>query len=510
MTSVDERRSVELRSERAHVRPPSSRRDELRESRVLRSTWQQAYHRRVVVTDTLVIIAAVVLAHAVRFGENSDLQAGSSIGISYVTVSVALVIGWTAFLAVFGARSPRIIGTGAEEYRRILSATMRLFGVVAIVSLLFRVDFARGYLAIALPVGLAGLLVARKSWRGWSRRNKAAGRFTTSVIVVGSHSAATAMASSFERDGSTGCQVVGACVPGYGGAGTLDVDGHRIPVLGDEHSVVAAMQSTGADMVAVTATEHLGAEGMKRLLWEMDPYGVDLVVAPGVADIAGPRLTLQPVGDLPLLHVQKPRYQGATRFTKTAFDMCFAALALIAVSPLLAVIALLVKLDSAGPVLYRSERMGLDGKPFRMIKFRTMIVDADKHLASLLAENESDGGVLFKMRHDPRVTRVGRVLRRYSLDELPQFVNVLRREMSVVGPRPPLRREVETYDGHVRRRLLVRPGVTGLWQVSGRSDLTWEESVRLDLSYVENWSMTQDMLIILRTLRAVVGSDGAY
>ncbi|WP_373425246.1 sugar transferase [Rhodococcus sp. SORGH_AS_0301] len=480
-----------------------------------RAHWQAVYRRRVALTDLAVIVLSVALAHVVRFGENSSLMA-ASVDIDYVTVSLLLVVGWSAFLVIFGARSTQIIGTGAEEYRRILSATMRLFGVVAILSLLFRIDFARGYLAIALPFGAVGLLIGRHVWRGWARRHKASGLFTTSVLVVGSHRAATSMAASFERDESSGCRVVGACVPGHGvatssnGAGSLDVDGHRIPVLGDEHAVIAAMHSTGADVIAVTATEHLGAEGMKRLLWELDPFGVDLVVAPGVADIAGPRLTLQPVADLPLLHVQKPRYQGATRFTKTAFDMCFSALALLLVSPVLLAIALAVKIDTRGPIFYKSERMGLDGNPFQMIKFRTMVVDADKHLATLLARNESEGGVLFKMKHDPRVTRVGRVLRRYSLDELPQFVNVLRREMSVVGPRPPLRREVETYDGNVRRRLLVRPGVTGLWQVSGRSDLTWEESVRLDLSYVENWSMTQDMLIIVKTVRAVFGSEGAY
>ncbi|MGB7361804.1 MAG: sugar transferase [Rhodococcus sp. (in: high G+C Gram-positive bacteria)] len=519
MTSVDERRSVEgLYGSRPGLAEDRRAAGEVtaRVQTRSRNQWRANYRLRVSITDAVMIVLAVILAHVIRFGESPDPESSSlqgsamSIGVSYVTVSLCLVAGWMAFLAIYGARSIQVVGTGVEEYRRIISATMRMFGVVAIFALLFRVDFARGYLAIALPFGLLGLIVGRVYWRAWARRRKASGTFTTSVLVIGSHRAATAMAASFERDNASGCQVVGACVPGYAGMGSLDVNGHAIPIMGDEHDVIQAMTSTGADIVAVTATEHMGAEGMKRLLWELDPYGVDLVVAPGVADIAGPRLTLQPVADLPLLHVEKPRYQGATRFVKTTFDMCFAALALLAISPVLLAVALAVKIDTRGPIFYRSERMGLDGNPFQMIKFRTMIVDADKHVAALLSQNESEGGVLFKMREDPRVTRVGRVLRRFSLDELPQFVNVLRREMSVVGPRPPLRREVETYDGNVRRRLLVRPGVTGLWQVSGRSDLTWEESVRLDLSYVENWSMTQDMLIIAKTLRAVVGSEGAY
>jgi len=237
---------------------------------------------------------------------------------------------------------------------------------------------------------------------------------------------------------------------------------------------------------------------------------VDLVVSPGVVDVAGPRLVMRPVANFPLIHVEKPQYNGAKRFSKTAFDFVFAASVLLLISPILIALAVIIKLTSKGSIFYKSERMGIDGKPFQMIKFRSMVQDADRRVQELAALNEGAGGVLFKMRDDPRVTRVGKVMRKFSLDELPQFVNVLKREMSVVGPRPPLRREVETYDGEVRRRLLVKPGITGLWQVSGRSDLSWEESVRLDLSYVENWSMTGDLLIIAKTAVAVFKSEGAY
>ncbi|MFZ2174974.1 MAG: exopolysaccharide biosynthesis polyprenyl glycosylphosphotransferase, partial [Rhodococcus sp. (in: high G+C Gram-positive bacteria)] len=207
--------------------------------------------------------------------------------------------------------------------------------------------------------------------------------------------------------------------------------------------------------------------------------------------------------------VEKPRYHGANRFGKTSFDFVFAFGALLLLAPLMFATALAIKVTSNGPVFYRSERMGLDGKPFQMFKFRSMVDDADQQVESLMRQNEG-AGVLFKLRVDPRATPVGKIMRKFSIDELPQFLNVLRGEMSVVGPRPPLRREVEEYDGNVYRRLLVKPGVTGLWQVSGRSDLSWEDSVRLDLSYVENWSMVGDMLIIAKTLRAVVASDGAY
>jgi exopolysaccharide biosynthesis polyprenyl glycosylphosphotransferase len=218
---------------------------------------------------------------------------------------------------------------------------------------------------------------------------------------------------------------------------------------------------------------------------------------------------VRPVGGLALIHVEKPQYSGAKRFQKRAFDFCFSLLFLLAAAPVMLLAALAVKLSSRGPVFYLSERIGLDGEPFQMIKFRSMVVDADRRLADL-AHLDEGGGVLFKIRQDPRVTPVGRFLRRCSIDELPQFINVLRGEMSVVGPRPPLRSEVESYDQHVRRRLLVRPGITGLWQISGRSDLAWEDSVRLDLSYVENWSMMSDLVIAASTAKAILRGSGAY
>jgi exopolysaccharide biosynthesis polyprenyl glycosylphosphotransferase len=233
------------------------------------------------------------------------------------------------------------------------------------------------------------------------------------------------------------------------------------------------------------------------------------VVSPGVMDVARSRLVMRPIAGLPLLYIDKPQYQGAKRFEKRAFDFTFALAAMAVALPVLVVAALAIKLTSRGPVFYKAERIGIDGRPFMMFKFRTMVEDADKELESLLAANESDG-LLFKIKDDPRITPVGRILRRFSIDELPQFINVLRQEMSVVGPRPPLRREVDAYDDDVQRRLLVKPGVTGLWQVSGRSDLPWDKAVRLDLSYVDNWSMVGDALIIAKTLRAVLERKGAY
>jgi exopolysaccharide biosynthesis polyprenyl glycosylphosphotransferase len=331
------------------------------------------------------------------------------------------------------------------------------------------------------------------------------------VLAIGDRDAVANLADELTGSPDYGYHVVGIAIPGYGPpcGERLTINRRQIPIIGGEGDVLAAIRTLGADKVAIAGTDHFGVKGIRRLMWELEPLGVELVVSPGVMDVARSRLAMRPIAGLPLLYIDKPQYQGAKRIQKRAFDFCFALAALIVSSPVLLVTALAVKMTSRGPIFYKAERIGIDGKPFLMFKFRTMVEDADKELMSLLDENECDG-LIFKIRDDPRITPVGRFLRRFSVDELPQFINVLREEMSVVGPRPPLRREVELYDDDVQRRLLVKPGVTGLWQVSGRSDLPWDKAVRLDLSYVDNWSMVGDILIIAKTLRAVVRRTGAY
>ncbi|HEY5857821.1 MAG TPA: sugar transferase [Aldersonia sp.] len=476
---------------------------------VPRAAWQARYERRLLTTDVACVVGAIAVAQYVRFGADQFLNTGP---VDYTVFSVLFAALWLAMLSIFRTRSPRVIGEGAEEYRRIVVASLGTFGLIAMVALLAKVDLARGYLAVALPIGLGALLASRALWRAHVLRVRREGGYQTAVLVVGDHRGVETLARSFVDSPRTGYAVVGACVPRFAHLGhrSIEIGDHAIPVLGDTDAVLDAVAASGADTVAVTATEHLGVRGMRKLSWDLERLDVDLVVSPGVIDVAGPRLSMRPVAGLPLVHVEKPQYHGAQRFQKRAFDVVFAGAALTLLAPLLLAVAIAVKATSRGPVLYRAERIGLDGKPFQMLKFRSMVVDADKMADSLLARNESRGGVLFKIRDDPRVTRIGKILRRTSVDELPQFVNVLRKEMSVVGPRPPLRREVATYDGEVHRRLLVRPGITGLWQVSGRSNLSWEESVRLDLSYVENWSLVGDIVIVLKTIRAVAGSDGAY
>ncbi|MGW4248388.1 sugar transferase [Nocardia sp. NPDC004722] len=451
----------------------------------------------------------IAIAQWIRFGStgtSSPLTAQLPLEVRYTMVSVVLALAWSATLTLGGTRSPRVIGSGTEEYRRVVVASLRLFGGIAIVSLLLRIDIARGYLAIALPLGMLGLMAERRLWRRWVAVRRAHGQFRTAMLVVGSPAAARAMVAAFSRDRDSGYQVIGVCTRDEGALTDclssadrfLEVGGREIPIVAGDHGVIDAVRRTGADTVAVTATDNLGPADFRRMAWELDELGAELIVTPGLVDIAGTRLTHRVVADMPMLHVEKPQYDSAKSVRKDVFDVCFALIALLAIVPALALIAAAVKLTSPGPVLYSSERIGRDGRPFRMLKFRSMYTDTETHLTALI---DGDGP------EDPRITPVGKVIRKYSLDELPQFLNVLRGDMSIVGPRPTIQREVDAYDGVTRRRLLVKPGITGLRQIRGRTTPTPEDATRLDLSYVENWSMVLDLLLIAKTIGTVTRGE---
>jgi exopolysaccharide biosynthesis polyprenyl glycosylphosphotransferase len=281
-----------------------------------------------------------------------------------------------------------------------------------------------------------------------------------------------------------------------------------VPVVGDLDAVAELVRTGGYGVVAIGRAPGWTPRRLHQLAWDLEGLGADLVVDPGLMEVAGPRLHMAPVDGLPLLRLTQPSLTGLPRVVKAVIDRIGAAVVLVLVAPLLLGIAMAVRSDG-GPALFRQTRVGRHGQTFTMIKFRSMVPDAEARRGDLGASNDGDGP-LFKIRSDPRVTRVGAWLRRYSLDELPQLFNVLGGSMSLIGPRPPLPEEVATYDRTAKRKLRVRPGLTGLWQVSGRSDLSWEESVRLDLRYVENWSLALDALILWKTVGAVVRSDGAY
>ncbi|MFB8230108.1 sugar transferase [Cellulosimicrobium sp. NPDC055967] len=468
--------------------------------------WEVAYRRRLLLTDTAVIVVAVLVAYFLRWDQFINEPVRET-RVPYVVLSLLVGVAWSVSLVASRTRDPRVMGSGPTEYHRVFDASWRLFAVLAVLAFLLRFPEARGYLAFAFPLGLGGLLLGRYAWRQWLHAQRAHGRMRSAVLAIGHRDQAERLIRDLNGRDESGYRVVGVCVPSGGFGAGEEIRG--VPVLGELRHAGEVATRVGADVVAVSGSDAITAEVVRRLGWELEPYGVDLMLTAELADVAGPRITITPAESVSLLHVDAPRFTGPKFAVKSVIDWTGAALITLAALPVLVLVALAVRTTSRGPVLFRQERVGRNGRTFPMFKFRSMRVGADREVQHL--EEQNDGaGPLFKMRDDPRVTRVGRVLRRYSLDELPQLFNVLRGDMSLVGPRPPLPREVQKYEKKVRRRLLVKPGLTGLWQVGGRSDLSWEESVRLDVYYVENWTMFGDFLILARTARAVFSGSGAY
>lgn len=462
-------------------------------------SWARSYLRSVVLTDGVCALIAGGLAVEVRF------MAQGYLPTSYLLFTGALPALWCASVALAGAYESRFVGVGSDEFRRVMNAALSLTACVAISSYALKADFARGYVAVALPSVAVLDLAARYGLRKRLHRRRSRGCCMQRVVAVGHPQAVADLVGTLRRDRYNGLSVVAACLPGR--AVLDDIEG--VPVCGGLGNVSAAVGTFGADTVAVLACQEMNGIRLRELAWELEATGTDLCVAPALMDVAGPRTAIRPVAGLPLLQVDHPELGGAKQVIKTAFDRVFAALALILLAPVFLLIAAAIYTGDQGPVFFRQTRVGRDGQTFKLFKFRTMVVDAEQQRVRLEAHNEGDG-LLFKMRRDPRVTKAGAWLRRWSLDELPQLLNVVIGDMSLVGPRPALPREVARYGDHMRRRLAVKPGITGLWQVSGRSGLAWEEAFRLDLRYVDNWSLALDLQILWKTWSAVITGSGAY
>jgi exopolysaccharide biosynthesis polyprenyl glycosylphosphotransferase len=402
----------------------------------------------------------------------------------------------------------RFAGSGPEEYRSVARSAVYLVGSVSLLSYAVRVDVPRQTALVAVSMLFVLGLYSRQLVRRDLHRRRASGSETQATVIIGNAKSVLPMIREIRRAPEQGLQVVAACVSGLDLSGDLPSEVEGVPVFGYPEEAMSAVDLFDADVVAVSSDPDLHGPELRRLAWSLEERDVELVVSPGLLGVAGPRLSIRPTAGMPLLHVERPVMSGARRVVKALVDKAFTLMLLVCTLPVLIGIAIAIRLDSPGPVFFRQYRVGARGKQFQMLKFRTMCVDAEQRLVQLKRDAGND--VLFKMKDDPRVTRVGRLLRRFSLDELPQLANVLRGEMSLVGPRPPLMREVEGYEPDAVRRLRVRPGLTGLWQVSGRSDLSWEESLRLDLWYVDNWCLALDLQILFRTARAVIHGSGAY
>ena len=461
--------------------------------------WTVGYLRRAVLIDFVCALLAGLLAYAVRF---DDL----SYRLLYLLTSTVLLPGaWLAIVAMLGGYDVRFIGLGSDEFRRILNAGLIITAGVAIISYAAKADLARGYVLVAFPTLTILDLISRYALRRNLHRRRMLGDCMQRVVVVGYPDVVADLITQLRREAYHGLSVVAACLAGPGSETELN----GIPAAHDLDSVASVVDAFGADTVAVLSCPEMSGIRLRELAWELEKTSTSLCVAPALLDVAGPRTSIRSAAGLPLMYMDHPEFTGVPRLMKALFDRAVASAALLVLSPLMAGVAIAIKLSDGGPALFSQHRVGMDGSTFRIYKFRTMVADAEHQKTQLLTRNET-GGVLFKIRADPRVTRIGGWLRRWSLDELPQLFNVLNGDMSLVGPRPALPEEADLYGDHVRRRLAVRPGITGLWQVNGRSDLPWEESVRLDLRYVENWSFMLDLQILWKTWSAVGSGTGAY
>lgn len=474
----------------------------IRPPRTTTRPWQSRYALLLLAADVVAVFLSVYGIQGLWVGLHRTEVSGSP--LSYELFSAVLGVAWIGALALFNTRAPRVVGYGAVEYRLVISASLHLFGLVAITNYLADTELSRGYFLLTLPLGTALVVGGRLLCRWWLRARRREGHMAARVLLVGDRDECARVLSELERQPSSGLKVVGTHVTDVG-----DSDGEWTE--DDTRRLRASLATVDADTVLVSGGAALGAHQIRRIGWSLEPGRQHLVVAVDLVDVAGPRMHTRPVAGLPLVHVETPRYSHRQFLLKRGMDIVGAGAILLLLSPVLAVVAALVRLSGPGPILYRQRRIGQGGAPFDMVKFRSMVDGADARLGALLEAQGRADQPLFKVDDDPRITPVGRILRKYSLDELPQLWNVLCGQMSLVGPRPQREAEVAFYDDAARRRLIVRPGMSGLWQVSGRSALSWDDAIRLDLFYVENWSLVGDIQILARTFKAVLSpGDSAH
>ncbi|MFH8486839.1 sugar transferase [Streptomyces longisporoflavus] len=466
------------------------------------SDWEQRYRRTVIISDT-VVTAFVVASIGIFFGARDAANWHEKWGILAFGTEL-LVLG---ALAMSRAWVPAVLGQGAEEFRRLGRSLFTAVVVLALGGIALTSRNIKLWIFVAVPAIALVTMTARYLLRLWLHKQRKEGRCLRPVLAAGSLATVSDLITRTRKFPHLGWQVDAVCTTDGLGLDGDHIDG--VPVVGQLSDVAGHVKRDGYRVVAVTPDPHWSPDRLQRLAWNLEGSDAEMIVAPVLMEVAGPRLHVDAVLGIPLLRVSMPAFTGGRRVVKGVVDRLGAAILLVLFAPLMVLVGLLVLAESRGGALYRQRRVGKDGREFTIFKFRTMVVGADAARAQLAHRNEG-AGLLFKLRRDPRVTRVGAVLRRYSIDELPQLFNVLTGSMSLVGPRPPLPEESAAYGPDIRRRLLVKPGLTGLWQISGRSDLPWEEAVRLDLRYVEDWSLALDTVILWKTLRAVLYGQGAY
>jgi exopolysaccharide biosynthesis polyprenyl glycosylphosphotransferase len=457
--------------------------------------------------DLVSIAFSVVAAIQGRAALHFPLEVSTSgMANSLAVLGPVMILGWVAVILALGGYRQQVFGAGLDEYKRVVNASLITGAAVGISCFLLQFPLSRGFFVLAFLIGIPALVTGRLLLRRGIHRARIRGSLQYRVVVAGDVGHVDEIASVLRREKWLGYHVVGAIVPQ---PGDRESTPSGIPLLGSTRAIAGLAVAAKTDVVFLAGGAFSSSTEMRRLAWDLEYEDISVVIAPSVSDVSRERMSMRPVGGVPLIHLEKPRSQDAGRRAKRTFDIVATVSLLFLFTPIFCFAAVQVWMHDHGSIFFRQTRVGRDGRTFRLWKFRTMVINAEELLAQMRQQEGHEGG-LFKMDHDPRVTKPGTWLRRFSVDELPQLLNVLRGDMSLVGPRPPLKHEVAQYDDAMARRLRVRPGMTGLWQVSGRSDLSWSETVRLDLYYVDNWSMAQDLTILARTFGAVLSSRGAY
>jgi exopolysaccharide biosynthesis polyprenyl glycosylphosphotransferase len=471
----------------SHRDRPHLRRDPLR-----------VYATRAVIWDAFAVAAASAVGFILRWTIPYNLDIGDA---TYVFFAFVVVVSWVSVLVLRGAYDTRILGVGSEEFKRIVGASAFVFAAIAIVAYALKLDLSRGFVLITFAVGLLLLLTVRWVLRAWLRHERMYGHFLHRTIVIGSGNAQTELVDLLDRDPVAGFDVVDVIDEPTSDAGDRELDEWL-----DE--VMTRINLEDSDTVAVAGSPSLGQKFIQRLAWRLEGPRVDLLVAPTVGDVAGPRVTMRMAADLPLLHLDEPHLTGPKRAIKRTLDIVFGLLLFVLFLPFMILATIGTFFTSRGPVFYRQQRVGRGGELITVTKFRTMYVGADRDREQVIGA--PDERILQRYKDDPRITAFGRILRRWSIDEMPQVVNVVTGSMSLVGPRPVLPEELGLFGDADHRRHLTKPGLTGLWQVSGRKEVDWDERMRMDLEYVENWSPALDLVIVAKTAKVVITGKGAY
>ena len=470
-----------------HRDRPHLRRDPLR-----------VYATRAVIWDIVAVTAAAAIGFILRWTIPYNLDIAD---VTYVFFALIVIVSWMGVLALRGAYDTRVLGVGSEEFKRIVGASAMVFAAIAIVSFALKLDLSRGFVLITFIVGMLLLLTVRWVLRSWLRHERMYGHFLHRTIVIGAGSAQTDIVDMLDKDPVAGFTVVDVI-----DEPPVDVTEQELDMWLDE--VMARISLEDADTVAVAGSSALDHRVIQRLSWRLEGPRVDLLVAPNVGDVAGPRVSMRMAADLPLLHLDEPHLTGPKRAIKRTLDIVFGIVLFMVFLPFMIIAAIGTFVSSRGPVFYSQQRVGRGGEMITVTKFRTMYVGADKEREKVIGT--PDEKIFERYKSDPRITPFGRILRRWSIDEMPQVVNVIRGNMSLVGPRPVLLEELGLFGDADHRRHLTKPGLTGLWQVSGRKEVDWDERMRMDLEYVEHWSPALDLVIVAKTAKVVISGKGAY